>query len=285
MARGLKRKRGSRSRVSKTRFKGKRRKANFFHRVRTKKRVKKMTLTRAMNKNTYIPRMPGGMQPSSKRIKLKYAAFFELAVPAENDVSFLTFDANGCFKPDSRNDGQPFGWDQMVLKYNSYVVTASKIRVTEVWNAGGANGLEFEGLIDYGICTGVENPLPSFLQQTQITPSVMDNSGSFKTWSNNVTNASGTWSDRRRPRVWTKSFNLRSKKKYLKEVLKTDYIIDVTGDPDGVNEPAFKFSFIRNNRAQQPLTTYTNAVSGVKRYFAEIEYQITFSNPKVLALS
>lgn len=62
--------------------------------------------------------------------KLRYATSASLSCSAVGTVSGRVYSANGLFDPDVTGTGhQPMGFDQMMLSYDHYYVTASKIEV------------------------------------------------------------------------------------------------------------------------------------------------------------
>lgn len=68
--------------------------------------------------------------PARVTKKLRYATSATLSCSAVGTVSGRVFVANGLFDPDYTGTGhQPMGFDQMMLSYDHYYVTASKIEV------------------------------------------------------------------------------------------------------------------------------------------------------------
>jgi len=67
--------------------------------------------------------------PARTTRKLRYATSTSIACTASTVASYV-FSCNGLFDPDITSTGhQPMGFDQLMLSYNHYCVTGSKINV------------------------------------------------------------------------------------------------------------------------------------------------------------
>lgn len=82
------------------------------------------------NSLTILEELWAPLFPARTTKKLRYATSASLSCSAVGVVTGRVYSANGLFDPDVTGVGhQPMGFDQMMLSYDHYYVTASKIEV------------------------------------------------------------------------------------------------------------------------------------------------------------
>lgn len=85
-----------------------------------------------------LSRLPDNAIPQSRTVKLRYAEWIALNVPATGLTSSYEFRASDLYDPNFTGTGhQPMGFDQMISLYNHFTVLGSKIKVTQAMYASG----------------------------------------------------------------------------------------------------------------------------------------------------